>query len=128
MKGFSLPLYLVFLFMSMLIILRPVIIFSSTAVQAALTTQAKAFGLVRSVRKRREKIPVQEIINEEPTQTVLNSFLPFILLLVKKWLRKIVVALSFFLSNFLFYLKRRRTVFELSPNNQQYLVLSVFRI
>lgn len=118
----------IFLFTVVLLIIRPVIIFGSVAVQQAYLKESKVFGLVRSVRKRKEKIPSVVLYREEERQIVGTSFLAFLLLFLRKWQRKALELLSLFVSGLHFLLKRRRTFFEIIPDNQHYLMLSVFRI
>ncbi len=130
MKGPGLFLCIVFLLLSIILILRPVIIFSSNTIQTALQTKnKKVYGIVKTVKKRREELHLHQLINDEVPDYSLDALLlSFIILLIKKWLRRLLYTLSFFFSNFLFFLKRRRTIFELTPNNSHYLTLSVFRI
>jgi hypothetical protein len=128
MQGRKSSVSLTFLFTVILLILRPFIIFSSPAIQQAYSKESRVFGLVRSVKKRKESFSPVDLFREEEKKVVAISFLAFLLLFFKRWLRKAIELLSIYISGLHHLLKRRRTFFEVYPDNQHYLALSVFRI
>lgn len=119
-----------FVFTVIILLLRPVIIYGSNSLQSFLSAaETKAFGIRSIVKKRRDTVRLSNIISKENEDiTIINRFSSFFLFFNKKWLSKILTALSFLLSQFTLLLKKRATLFEIVPDNHHYLALSVIRI
>lgn len=119
-----------FMFAVVILLLRPSIIFSSTTVQNLLVSVGSGVAAVKDfVKKRREPARIGNIITRDVEKiTIENKQLPFSLFAVKNWLSKLLLALSLLLSQFIFLIRKKGTLFEIVPNNQHYLALSVIRI
>jgi hypothetical protein len=127
MNGLPIRASMIILFAAMVLIARPIIFFSSAVVQTALCQETRAFGLVKIIRKRKERLPLMEAVREEEKRLVPTAFFPLNVLLIKKWLCKIRILIAqFFAAQF--FLKRRRTVFEVRPFFNYIIALSTFRI
>lgn len=118
----------IFLFTVILLIMRPFIVFSSSTIQEAYCKEAKVFGLVKTVRKRKENFASVLLYKEEEKPFRHFAFLGALLIFLCKWQRKAIELLSYFLAGLHFLLKRRHTFFEINPLNDYFLSLSVLRI
>lgn len=119
--------YLFILFAAMVILARPVIIYSSGIMQTALYKEIRNYGYLRSVRKRREQINIKETVLENERRTWKVAPLDFTISLLRKWAKFLLYFLSLHFIAFHF-LKRRRSVFEVTPQENYILSLSVLRI
>jgi hypothetical protein len=130
MKSFSFYSLLIFLFSIAIILARPCIIFASAPVRTAIEKEARVFGLIKTVRKRKEHIYTYEeyAVPEEPQKRLKRFSLPDYTSSLQKWLANLRLWHTSFLSYSFGLFKRPQTTFEVSPHNDQYLVLSVFKI
>ena len=118
---------LIFLFAALVIMARPFVIFSSPSIQAAMIREARVFGLVKAVRKRRERLPIADMVKEEERVVCKLLPLPLLTVAVRKWLRQILSFLAMLFCGLVFC-RRRRTVFEVYTPEGYYLALSTLRI
>ena len=127
MKGWSYQKTIFILLAAFTLLARPFVIFSSTTMQASLAFETRMHGYLKSARKRRDNINVQEVIAESKEQ---NWFIPSVdglVSILKKWNRALLFYLSLFFCGF-FYLKRRRSIFEVNTQDNYIYSLSVLRI
>lgn len=120
----------IFVFATALIAAKPCFIFTSAAVRASYEKEARMFGLTRVVRKRSEHIYTHEefAITDDYFQKLNRIILPIPVLFLRKWLAQVLFFISAFFSYFLSRTKKVESFFEVSPHNDHYLSLSVFRI
>lgn len=120
----------VFILAVAILLIRPAIIFSSNTLQSLFTSVESKVHVIKSiVKKRKETVRLNNIIIKEVENiTVQNPVVAFFLLAHKQWLRKLFLALSLILTQFLFLVRKRNTVFEIVPDNHHFLALSVIRI
>lgn len=111
-----------------LLIVRPCVLFSSPAVQAAYQQQIKVYGIAKTVRKRRQLLAAIVVYKEEESKLLIGAFPAILLKLLRTFQRRLLACLSVFLSTLSLLLFPRRTLFEVVPCNAQYLSISVFRI
>jgi len=113
-----------------ILLIRPAVLFSSTSIQSLFnSTEGRVANIKSLVKKRKESIRVGNIITKEVENiAVQNPVLAFFLFARRQWLRKLLFALSLLLSQFSFLTRKRSTLFEIVPDNQHYLALSVIRI
>jgi hypothetical protein len=113
-----------------ILLIRPAIIFSSNTLQSLLTSVESKVHVIKSlVKKRKETVRLNNIIIKEVENvTVQNPVLAFFLWAHKQWLRKLLFALSLILSQSIFLLRKKNTVFEIVPDNHYFLAVSVIRI
>jgi len=130
MKSSSFYSLLIFFFSIAIILARPCIIFTSTGVRTAIEKEARVFGLIKTVRKRKEHIYTYEeyAVPEEPQKKLNRFLLPDYTASLQKWLSNLRVWHTSFLSYSSGLFKRAHTTFKVSPHNDQYLVLSVLRV
>ncbi len=119
-----------FSFTVIILLLRPAIIFSSDTLQSTINiAESSAAGIQNILKKRREIVRIGNIISKENKDVIIADNLSvFFLFANKKWLRKLLFALSLLLSQFIFLIRKRATLFEIVPSNHHYLALSVIRI
>ena len=127
MKGWSYQKSIFVLLAAFTLIARPFVIFSSTTMQASLAFETRMYGYLKSARKRRDNINVQEVLAETKQQKWFIPSLDILVSIIKKWNRALLVYLSLFFFGF-FHLKRRRSVFEVVIQDNYFLSLSVLRI
>lgn len=112
------------------ILARPLFIFSASSIRACFEREARAFGLVRTVRKRKEYAFAEElgVLAEDPCQKIFRSFLPLATLQWRKWLQKLLLILSRFFSRLLSLNRDFISHLVLWPPSHRCARLSLFRI
>jgi hypothetical protein len=127
MKGTPSKISIIILMTAVTLIGRPIIIYSSTVIQSALASETRAYGYLRSARKRKEQYNQQDIIPENETKSWLLPDKSLLSFQLKKWSRLVISMLSILFSSF-YFLRRRRSVFEVSPQHKYLFSLSTLRI
>ena len=128
--GKKLLLNSVFVLTVILLLLRPAIIFSSHTLSSILwSTEARTVAIGKIIKKKPEVLHVNNLIhNEEEHIEIENELLIFWLFAIRRFLKKNLYALSCLLSQFVFKIKRKATLFDIVPDNHYYLALSIIRI
>lgn len=120
----------IFVFAVIIMLLQPSVIFNSTTIQSLLIPiESGAYAIRKVVKKRRPTATIGNIITREVDKIIIaNKFLAFSLLAIKKWMCKLLLGLSLLLSQSILFIRKRGALFEIVPDNHQYLTLSVIRI
>ena len=127
MKGWPYQKSIIVLLAAFTLIARPFVIFSSSTMQASLSFETRMYGYLKSARKRRDSINVQEGIAEIEERNWFVHSTDVLVSFIKKWNRFLLFYLSLFFCGF-FHLKRRRSVFEVTIQDNYIYTLSVLRI
>lgn len=123
------PSFFIYFFIVALILVRPCLVFGSPSIRTSLLQETKTFGLVRAVRKRKEYNYAPEDFVALDDQFKKIKFPPQqAQLLVRKWLQQLLFTLSTYLSHTNSSGEKIVSASELSPHNDHYISLSVFRI
>lgn len=130
MKRTRLHIAFLFVITALIIFARPLVIFSSPALLHALELEAKTYGVIKAVRKRKETIYTAEefTLNSEEPQSF--QFLPLQLFLsfVRKHLYQLLLLLSVLLTRYLSLSLHFRSYFALVPQSRRHKAVSVFRV
>ena len=126
MNGLRLRATMIFLFTAMILVARPALVFGSSSIRTALVEHSNGYGLIKAVRKRKERIPVIDILRDEDRR-FLQTGLAAVLLPVRKFLFRVLAMMALAYSG-VYVVKRRRTVFEVRACNNHFLSLSMLRV
>lgn len=120
---------LIFLFTVTILLLRPAIIFTSHTLSSIPASSELKASPGKILKKRPELTRLNNIIlNEKENIKFDGELLVFWLLANRRSLQKILLVLSGLLSHCVFAIRKKATLFDVVPDNHQYLSLSVIRI
>ena len=120
---------LIFIITVVAIMAKPCFVFASPAFRSAVTHYSNAFDSRKMVRKRNDSHTQDEPAEMDDTRrrTMRVAFHSFFTLLKRIQFNLLLLRSSFISFSTLLFSKHA-TVFQISPHNDQYLSLLVFRI
>lgn len=124
MKGANHNIAHLILLVIVVLIVRPVIVYSSSVLQAAFSYEIKAYGHLKIARKRKQNFHLPDIFKEQESSVVPSFHLPSV---IKTWLRTLIALLTVFFTSF--YIKARKWIYNPPSTGKDYHIrLSVLRI
>ena len=118
-----------FVFTVIILLIKPAIFLRSQSLHSNHPQLSKAYLVKQGIKKTRERLRINNIINNAiPEISISNEFVYFYLFANRQRLEQILLLLSSLLSLFSFFKRKRRSLFEIVPDNHHYLALSVIRI
>jgi hypothetical protein len=119
---------LVFILTVIILLVRPVVFLRSQSLHPA-SRVTKAYAIKQSLKKTRERLRINNIINNTvPEISLGNGLVSFYIFAHNKRVELTLLLLSLLLSFFSFFKRKGRSLFEIYPDNHRYLAISVIRI
>jgi hypothetical protein len=123
-------LFILFFIAVVTILARPCLVYTAPALTSHTDQQTCALDLRQVVRKRNEYIAAHQyfLISDQRRKSFGLLPLSSVFSLARKWMISLLLIRSHFFSSCIAFVKKQATFFQISPHNDEYLSLSVFRI